>query len=164
MSVWNRFWIFCLMLLGALCLFSSCRTLRRDPLAACKAPFAATVAGTLNGVDFCAEITVADEERKILFSSPSLLDGLELTVTGGEIRLSRNGISIQTDEETLNGLLLPLTVLTESHGDPERVEKQGDQIAFTFPDGVEIAVSQAGLPRFVSFPEGAFRVSNFSPA
>ena len=158
----DRFGIFWLLLLASLCLFSSCRTFQKDPLAACKSPFAATVSGTLNGVDFCAEITVSTDAGRILFSSPSPLDGMELTVSGGTVRLVGNGTDFQTDKETLNGLLLPLEVLTGSHGEPERVEKQGDQFAVAFPDGVEVTVSKAGLPRFVSFPGGSFRVIDFS--
>ncbi len=159
--------IFCSVLCGILCLscgLSACRSGRTAPLAACKSPFRATVSGEWNGVGFSARITVSEEDRRICFSAPALLDGLELAVRDGQISLARGDVSVRMSEDALRGLLRPLTVLTELPTDPESVEKQGDQYAVSFANGVCITVSDRGAIRFVSFPEGSFRVTDFSPA
>ena len=70
MAVWYRAGILCGLFCGMFLLiglFSSCRSLRTDPLAACKKPFAAKVEGELNGIPFAAEITVSTEEKRIVF-------------------------------------------------------------------------------------------------
>lgn len=165
MAVWYRAGILCGLFCGMFLLiglFSSCRSLRTDPLAACKKPFAAKVEGELNGIPFAAEITVTAERKKIVFSSPEILSGCELTVMGEEVVLSRNGKEINVSEGAMRGLMRPLSVLTEAKGSPERVEKQGDQYAVTFADDVSFTVSDRGLPRFVSFPGGSFRVVDFA--
>ena len=165
MAVWYRAGILCGLFCGMFLLiglFSSCRSLRTDPLAACQSPFSARVDGELNGIPFAAEITVTAERKKIVFSSPALLSGCELTVMGEEVILSRNGKEINVSEGAMRGLMRPLSVLTETSGTPKRVEKQGDQYALTFADDVSFTVSDRGLPRFVSFPGGSFRVVDFA--
>ena len=163
MTVRFRFGIFCCLICGMFFLFAACRFARTDRLAACKSPFCASVAGELNNEAFSAQITVTANERRISFSSPAVLEGLELTLSGERVTLSKNGIEVQTDAESMRGLALPLILLTETDSTPQQVEKQGDQYTLTFEGNISFTVSDRGLPRFVSFPEGSFRVTDFSP-
>ena len=157
-----RFGIVCFLLCGVCLSFFACRPIGKDLLAACKVPFSASVSGELNGEKFCAEITATEQERRISFSSPPALNGLELTVSGERVTLCRGSVTIQTNKDSLRGLLRPLTVLTETTAAPLRIEKQGDQYTATFPGKLSFTVSDRGLPRFVSFPEGSFRILDFS--
>ena len=145
----------------AFCLFS-CRPARRDPFAFRKQPFEAVISGEMNGVNFSAKVAVTASEGRVRFTSPAILDGLELVKAGDRVTLVKNGISVQTDLSSLRGLLRPLTILTETDGEPLRIARQGDQYAIDFANGVSFTVSVAGIPRFVSFPEGSFRITDFS--
>ena len=144
MNLWYRAGALCCLFAGIFCLcclFSSCRSVRSDPFAACRSPFRARISGELNGNAFCAGIAFTEAGRRIRFTAPALLEGLELTVSGGNVTMTRNGRKITTSEEAMQGLLRPLTILTETTGTPERVEKQGDQYTATYPGGISLTVS-----------------------
>lgn len=122
-------------------------------------PLFAEVSGTLNGLRFSAEVSVAKGESSVRYLSPASLEGITVKRNaGGEVVADLNGIGSVAEGSLLADLLLPISLLSEYEGNLEAVQKEGDTTRLALSGGVELILGENGLPVSVESPKTAFAI------
>lgn len=128
-----------------------------DPTACLRAPFAATVRGTLDGLAFEAEIrhavTEGQDALALTFTAPTALEGITLLRQGGEMTLSLGEIRLPR-EDGAEGMAVVLWLFSPD-GRVLSVEKNrelGETSAVLTVEGGEARTltfdTASGAPRF----------------
>lgn len=128
-------------------------------------PFRTEVCGTLHGVAFSAVMTNRETgetgesfDGSIRYLTPNAAEGLWIRKrSDGSVLLQTNEISATVSEESLYGLLRPLTLLL-TPTEYERIESAENEIRLYLADGACLTLSRDGIPLRVDASNVTFEI------
>ena len=124
-----------------------------------ESPFRAQISGSLNGLRFSAELCSEDGAQSICYLSPASLEGITLTRSpDGEFLVASEGISVDLEEEQMEGLWLPFSLVAEYARELQSVQKDGEHTHVILSGDVELILEKDGIPVSVKSPNAAFAI------
>ncbi len=143
-----------MLTLVLVCVLGGCARTEKSYFSFREHDFEAEVTGALDGVEFCAVLSVRAEDgrrvRRVAYLGKGVLSGIVVEARAdGTATLSREGMTFFCEEAEVAGLLSPIDLLLSEAGlgSVRRVE---EETLLTLEDGTSLTLAENGVPRAAS--------------